>query len=73
MFARFFGGEHEIVETAGSFEDHIVGYFGWIDYENMKAAYEELLEIKAFISKELGTFDGAGNAELFDTDPRPKD
>jgi len=50
-----------------------VGYFGWIDYENMKSAYEELLEIKAFISKQLGTFSGSGNAELFDTDHRPKD
>jgi hypothetical protein len=53
IFEKFFGEEHEITETARSFEEHIKGYFGLIDYENMSTAYGELLEIQRFLAKEL--------------------
>jgi hypothetical protein len=55
VFEQFFGEQHSIARTAASFEDLIEGYFGRIDYENMKAAYDALSEIQKYIRKELET------------------
>ena len=55
VFEKFFGEEHQIAKTADSFEKYVAGYFGWIDYENMRAAYTAFLEIQTFIKKELET------------------
>lgn len=68
VFEKVFGKKHEIVKTAVSFEQHIEGYFGWIAYEHMRAAYSEILEIKALIEKELERSGSVENNELFDTD-----
>ena len=53
VFEKFFGEDDEITRSARSFEDHIKGYFGFIDYENMSAAYSELSEIQELIKREL--------------------
>jgi hypothetical protein len=68
VFAKFFGEEHQITNVADSFQDHIAGYFGWIDYENMRAAYSEFLEIQAFVKRELEKSGSGENKGLFDTD-----
>jgi len=54
VFEELFGDEHPIAKTADGFEENIAGYFGWIDYENMRAAYTAFLEIRTFIRKEIG-------------------
>jgi hypothetical protein len=73
VFEKFFGPEHQIVRTAETFEEHIAGYFGWIDYENMREAYVKFLEIQTFITKELEPSRGTQNKGLFDTDHPRKD
>lgn len=68
VFEKFFGGEHQIAKAADKFEEYVRGYFGWIDYENMKAAFGEFLGIRTFIGKELETYGGVENKGLFDAD-----
>jgi hypothetical protein len=53
IFEKFFDEDHEIVKIAQSFEEHIEGYFDWVHYDDMRAAYGELLQIKDIISKEI--------------------
>jgi hypothetical protein len=59
VFEIFLGGDHEATKTARSFESHIKGYFGIIDYENMSSAYSDLLELQDVLKKEL---EGCGGA-----------
>ena len=72
VFEKLFGAGHAMVKTAKEFEEHVAGYFGRIDYENMRAAYSEFLEIKKFIAKEMETSGSVENKGLFDADNRPK-
>ena len=51
--ATFFGEDHPITRVADRFEQNIKGYFGFIDYDDMKAAYNDILELQELISKEL--------------------
>ncbi len=53
VFESIFGEKHPATGLALSFEDHITGYFGWIDYENMKAAYGELMKIRDLVAKAI--------------------
>jgi hypothetical protein len=55
VFKHFFGEQHPIAKEAVSFEELIEGYFGRIDYETMKTAYDALSEIQKYIRKELET------------------
>lgn len=71
VFEEFLGEDHQIAKVADKFEEHIKGYFGWIDYENMRAAYAEFLEIRAFIRKELENPGGVEAQGMFDAD-RPR-
>jgi len=57
LFLTFWGEEHEVTLIAQRFEDHIKGYFGFIQYDDMRAAYSELLAIQDVIKKELEDFD----------------
>ena len=54
VFEKFVGEDHELVEKAKSFEEHIKGYFDSITYEDMEAAYNEFVEIQEIIQKEVG-------------------
>jgi hypothetical protein len=66
VFRKLFGEDHQVAKAARNFQDQIVGYFGWIDYENMIGAYAEFLRIQSFIKKELERSGGVENKELFD-------
>jgi hypothetical protein len=61
VFEKIFGEEHRIAKAAAQFEEYIAGYFGRIDYENMRAAFGEFQEIQSFISKELEEPEGVEN------------
>ena len=52
VFEKIFGKDHEISRMARQFEEYIEGYFGAIDYDDMKAAYSEFHEIREFLNKE---------------------
>jgi hypothetical protein len=52
VFERVFGKDHEISKMARQFEEYIEGYFGAIDYDDMRAAYSEFQEIRDFLNKE---------------------
>ncbi len=53
LFMTLWGEEHEATLLAQRFEHHIKGYFGFIPYDDMRAAYSELLEIQEVLEKEL--------------------
>ena len=54
VFDALLGRKHEISKHARDFEDHVRGYFGWIQYEKMKSAYEALSGIKSALEEALG-------------------
>ncbi len=60
VFEDLFGGEHEIVELARHFNNHVTGYFGWICYEDMRKAFKCFLQIKK-------TIEAMREGDLFDT------
>ena len=53
VFAKAFGTNHEIVQKANEFEESIKGYFGYIDYDDMKTAQNRLAEIRELLEKAL--------------------
>jgi hypothetical protein len=53
VFERFFGEDHEIAKKARDFAEHIEGYFDVVSYDDVSAAYDDLLEIKRIIDSEL--------------------
>jgi hypothetical protein len=53
VFEKFFGEDHEITTKAKSFEDYIKGYFGAISPEDMRAAYDEFLDIQETVREAL--------------------
>jgi len=51
VFAKLFGDDHEITKKADDFEEHIKGYFGFVDYPAMITAYSELQNIQGMIKE----------------------
>lgn len=56
VFEMFFGANHKIAKVAERFEEHVTGYFGWINSDEMSEAYADFLEIQNFIQQELETW-----------------
>ena len=52
VFEKFFGKDHEISQKARQFEEYIEGYFGAIDYDDMRTASSEFREIRDLVNKE---------------------
>jgi len=61
VIAELFGDDHEITKKADRFEEHIKGYFGFVDYAAMVTAYDELLDIQNMIKQATG--EAAANAQ----------
>ena len=53
VFADLYGEEHPILKLIDGFEDHIKGYFGLVEYEEMNAAFCDILEVRDSIAKDL--------------------
>jgi hypothetical protein len=53
VFEKFFGEDHEIIKLARDLDEHIEGYFGAIGYDDMNAAYGEVMGIRDIIQKEI--------------------
>jgi hypothetical protein len=51
LFAKFFGVDHEVTTKARRFEEHVKGYFGWINPEDMDLARDEFSEIYELVEK----------------------
>jgi hypothetical protein len=54
VFWVLYGESHPILELADSFEQHIKGYFGTIEYDEMQSAFQDILEIEKLIQQDLG-------------------
>jgi hypothetical protein len=53
VFATLYGEDHPILEVIDRFEDHIKGYFGFVEYEQMRAAFDDILEVRDSVKKDL--------------------
>lgn len=52
VFEKLFGKNHEVSKKARQFEEYIEGYFGAIDYDDMRSAYSEFQEIRDLVNEE---------------------
>ena len=52
VLERFFGEDHEITKKARDFEEHIEGYFDVVSYDDVRAAYGDVVEMKHIIETE---------------------
>ena len=50
VFQRMFGDDHEVAKMAEEFEEHVVGYFGWVSSDDMDEALNSLNQIKALLT-----------------------
>lgn len=53
VFTTFYGKAHPIIALIDSFELNIKGYFGTIGYNEMQAAFEDLLGVQKLIEDDL--------------------
>ena len=51
VFAKAFGPNDAIVQKASEFEESIKGYFGYVDYDDMTTAKNQLAEIRELLEK----------------------
>jgi hypothetical protein len=58
VFTVLYGESHPILELVDRFEQHIKGYFGTIEYEEMQSAFHDILEIERLIQEDLETANG---------------
>ncbi len=61
VIGELFGDAHDITKKADRFEEHIKGYFGFVDYVAMATAYDDLLDIQNMIKEATG--EAAASAE----------
>jgi hypothetical protein len=52
VFEKCFGKDHEVSKKARQFEEYIEGYFGALDYDDMRSAYSEFQEIRDLVNQE---------------------
>jgi hypothetical protein len=53
VFTVLYGESHPILELVDSFEQHIKGYFGTIEYEEIQSAFQDIVEIEKLIKQDL--------------------
>ena len=58
VFKVLYGESHPILELVDRFEQHIKGYFGTIEYEEMQSAFHDIIEIERLIQQDLETANG---------------
>jgi hypothetical protein len=54
VFRVLYDESHPILELVDSFEQHIKGYFGTIEYEEMESAFQDILEIEKLMKQDPG-------------------
>jgi len=54
VFEHFFGWDHQITKNAQAFEEEIEGYFGSINYEEMRSAHSSITQIRTILDQEMG-------------------